>query len=531
MEKAHENPIKEDTLEMFSSQELSAIIVRQDQKIKTLSAQLAHSQQQSEKMALLTSELDWLKEQFKLLQHNRYAKTSEKQSSLQMELFDENEEEYQVDYTEDSKKETITYERKKPDRKSKYLDTSGLPREKRIIDLSEAEKRCNCGQCLEQFGEESKEELVFQPATLKVIEHIRLKYTCRHCKTVKMPKAVELPLSKSKAGAPLLAEIILNKYRYHLPFYRQRKMFAQHPIALSDSTIAGWAMQSAEQLAPLGVASWKQLSMVSALQADETPVKILNPEKKGYMWLYHCYLPGKRFILFDFNLSRSGDVVNARLKDFKGLLQTDAYSGYSQQRKRKDIVSLGCWDHARRKFTDVVKACGNNKSGKAGKMLEKIATLYKIEKEIKDLPFDERKAIRQKRSKPHLESLYSFLHKINAPPKSLLGVAVGYCKNQWSELIRYVDYGEAELANCWVENQVRPFAVGRRNWLFVGNEKSASKAALLYSLIQSCELNDIDPRRYLEYVLNQVHRMRRGEIDPMSLLPNMIDPALLENNP
>lgn len=153
--------------------------------------------------------------------------------------------------------------------------------------------------------------------------------------------------------------------------------------------------------------------------------------------------------------------------------------------------------------------------------------LYDIERRIKDLSFDERKAIRQEEAKPKLESIYLFLNRIHPPPNSLLGKAVTYMKNQWSELIRYVDYGEAQISNCWVENLVRPFALGRRNWLFVGNELSASRAALIYSLIQSCKLNAIDSRAYLEYVLNQVHALRRGEVNPKVLLPHTIDKALL----
>ena len=139
-------------------------------------------------------------------------------------------------------------------------------------------------------------------------------------------------------------------------------------------------MKAASQLAPLEDALWQQLTQVTCLQVDETPVKVLQPEKKGYMWVYHCYLPKQRFVLFDFNLSRGAKVVNERLKDFQGLLQTDGYSGYGTQRQRNDIITLGCWDHARRKFTDVVKACGQNKSGKAGQMLERIAKLYAIER-------------------------------------------------------------------------------------------------------------------------------------------------------
>jgi len=481
--------------------------------------------EQSNQIKKLSDKLNWLEEQIKLGKHKQFAKSSETQTALQLELFDENEEELQQP---DEEKQTVVYERKKANRNKKNLDTSLLPRETNIIDLSDEEKICACGHCLEKMGEESKEELVFTPASLKVIEHVRIKYTCKQCESIKTPKAIELPLSKSKAGAPLLAEIILNKYSYHLPFYRQSKMFARHPIVIPDNTIAGWVMAAAEQLEPLREAFFKEFSSINVLQADESPVKVLKPEKKGYMWFYHSYMPGKRFILLDFNLSRSAAVVDERLKGFKGLLQTDGYSGYTTQRKRDDIITLGCWDHARRKFTDVIKAAGNNKSGKAGKMVEKIAKLYKLEGEIKTLSVDERKSIRQQKAKPMLDSIFEFLHKINAPPKSLLYIATTYCKNQWPELIRYIDYGEAQISNCWIENQVRPFALGKRNWLFVGNEASAAKAALLYSLIQSCDLNQINPRPYLEYVLNQVHRLRRGEVDATSLLPHNIDVTLLK---
>mgnify|MGYP001328802740 CR=1 FL=1 len=502
---------------------------QQDYSLLSQSALLSIAEKQAQQIQTLTAHLAWFNEQFKLLKSKHYGKSSEQQSVLQPSLFDEDDQVQQVDPGEGPHQETITYTRSKPSRPEKHLDTRHLPREKHYIDLNAAEKQCGCGEALEKFGEDIKEELVFIPATLKVIEHIRAKYTCRECDTVKMPDVIELPLSKSKASAALLTEVMLNKYRYHLPFYRQRKLFAAHGMDIPDNTLGGWAMQSAERLEPLREAFYQQLSQVNVLQADETPVKILDPEKKAYVWLYHCYLPGKRFVLFEFNLSRSSRVVNERLKDFKGILQTDGYSGYEGLRRREDIINLGCWDHARRKFTDVVKAAGHNKSGKAGQMLEKIGKLYEIEREIKDLSFSERKRIRQAKAKPKLEAIYSFLYKTNAPPKSLLGVAVTYCKNQWAQLIRYVDHGEAQISNCFIENQVRPFAIGKKNWLFVGNEASASKAALLYSLIQSCELNKLDARKYLIYVLNQVHRMRRKEVDPATLLPNTIDPTLFKS--
>lgn len=504
-------------------------------RTQLLNVIIAQAEQYHDLKQMYESKINWFDEQLRLLKSKHYGKSSEQQSSLQalqMELFDEDEETLQCESApcNDPQKETITYTRSKPDRSHKHIDTTHLSREKKVYELSEAERSCTCGQSMVEFGEESKEEIIFIKPSMKVIEHVRKKYTCRHCDVAKMPPVIELPLSKSKASQSLLAEIILNKYRYHLPFYRQSKLFKSHGLTLADSTIAGWVMAAAERLSPLREVFYLQIAQVNLLQGDETPVKVLDPEKQGYMWVYHCYLPGKKFIVFEFSLTRSSSVVNERLKEFKGILQTDGYSGYEALRQRQDIISLGCWDHARRKFADVVKAAGNNKSGKAGEMLEKIGKLYDIEREIKDLPFEERKVIRQEQAKPKLDAIYSFLQKINAPPKTLLGQAVTYAKNQWPTLIRYVDHGEAQISNAWIENQIRPFALGKRNWLFVGNEASAQKAALLYSLIQSCELNNIDPRVYLEYVLQQVHRLRRKEVDPMTLLPNTIDQKLLNTS-
>ena len=534
MEIESQNSIKQADFSTLSASEIELILVnnqlllKQNAELKTRQSELEdESAELKNTQTELIKKINWFDEQFKLLKHKKFASSTEKLAVVQPQMFDEllieNEASAKAD---DSEVETST--RNKPQRKLKNVDTSHLPRERRVHDLSEEEKQCQCGRCLEKIGEEVKEVIEFKPASLKVIEHVRLKYTCRHCETIKTPPVIETPIPKSKASAGLLTEIILNKYSYHLPLYRQSKMFKPHHLEVPDNTLGGWVMKAADQLEPLGDALWDELNKTSALQADETPVKVLKPEKKAYMWLYHSYLPDKRFIIFDFSLGRSSEVVNARLKDFQGILQTDGYAGYNTQRKRADIISLGCWDHARRKFADVVKVCGKNKLGKAGKMLKKIGGLYDIERDIKHLSAEERKAIRQAKAKPKLEEIFEFLHQIHPPPKSLLSVAVTYCKNQWGDLTRYVDYGDAQLSNCWIENQVRPFAVGKRNWLFVGNVTSAARAALLYSLIQSCYLNDIDPRTYLEYVLGQVHQIRRKTVDPTSLLPHRIDKHLLQ---
>lgn len=474
----------------------------------------------------LEKEINWLKEQFKLAQHRKFGRSSENSQTLQMEIVF-NEDGCITELPEKDEVEQITYTRRKPKTRGRQLDTSKLPREQQLHDLRDDEKICVCGCQLKKIGEDISEQVERIPEQYKVIEHIRPKYVCPSCEIVKAAPKPECPIPKCMAGTSLITDVIIKKYEHHLPLYRQSKILLQAGLEIPDNTLGNWVMGSAEVLAPLDEALQQQFLKIGILQADETPVKVLKPDKSGYLWAYHSCQPGNRFVLFEFSLTRSGDNVNRRLKDYQGLLQTDGYSGYNEQRKRADVIHFGCWDHARRKFVEVIKINGNNKTGKAGEMLEIIDKLYEVEREAKDNSFMERKGIRQEKTKPLLELIHSKLQKINAPPQSALGKAVQYALNQWSCLSRYVGYGEIEISNCWVENQIRPFAVGRKNWLFVGNEVSANKSALLYSLIQTCKLNQIDPRRYLMFVLNQVHKMRRKEIDPETLLPQFIDKKLL----
>ena len=285
-------------------------------------------------------------------------------------------------------------------------------------------------------------------------------------------------------------------------------------------------MYAAEALVHLGEAQKQQIPLSRMLQADETKCKTLKPNKEGYLWGYHGCDPNNRFILFEYSPSRAAQAPNRVLKDFIGILQTDGYSGYADLRAKHTIISLGCWDHARRKLTDVIKVADKERKGRAAQLLQLVNRLYEIEREASPFSADERTQHRLTHAKPVLDLIKAQVETINAPPKSLLGVAVTYFNNQWPYLIEYIHHGEAPISNCWIENQIRPFAVGRKNWLFTGTPESANKAALLYSLIQTCKMNNINPRRYLEYVLNQAHAMRRGDVSATSLLPQFIDKSI-----
>jgi transposase len=496
--------------------------------VNDLEALISMVKAKENKIQALEKELNWFKEQFKLMRQRAFGPSTEKNKDLQIELiFNEGEASEALSETEEQQ-ETLTYTRRKPKECGRKIDTTKLERQVLVHDLLDEEKICQCGCALEKIGEDISEQVDHIPEQLKVIEHVRPKYCCRQCKTIKMAAKPDTPLPKSMATANLIADVILKKYLSHLPLYRQSALYHAQGYAIDDNTLGNWVMSAAEVLQPLSEAGFKQLLQAKVLQVDETPVKVLNPNKQGYMWAYHSCDTSNRFILFEFNLSRSSAKVNDRLGSYSGFLQTDGYSGYNTLRHQANITAFGCWDHCRRKFAEVVKISGHNKSGKAGEILLIIGKLYDIEALAKGKSHLDRKTMRQEKAKPILALLYERLKKINAPPQSALGKAVQYALNQWIYLIKYADYGEVEISNCWVENHIRPFALGRRNWLFVGNESSANKSALLYSLIQTCKLNQIDPRKYLVYVLNHAYKIRRKEINPTTLLPQFIDKKLVQ---
>jgi transposase len=487
---------------------------------------LDNQYKQSQKIAELEKQVTWFKHQFKLSSQRQFGKSSETSSSMNLSMFDEKMAENSKDADAASEKESITYTRKKKKSTGRRFDVSKFPKEQKIHDLEESKKVCGCGSTLKKVGEDSSIQVDYIPETFKVIEHITLKYCCRECETIQSAKKPETAIPKCMATAGFIAEVIIKKYEQHLPLYRQSKIFERLGAVIPDNTLGNWVMRAADALTPFGQALRGQISQTKVLQSDDTKVKTLNPNKQGYFWGYHGCDPGNRFVFFEYSSSRSASVPNETLKNFTGILQTDGYSGYNNLRAMPSVISIGCWDHARRKFTDIIKVADKNKNGKAAQLLIPINSLYEIEREAKEMSFEERKSHRQEYAKPILNFIHAEILKIDAPPKSLLGVAVTYAKNQWPYLIKYIDHGEVPMSNCWMENQVRPFAVGRRNWMFVGTPESANKAALLYSLIQTCRMHGIDPRKYLEYVLNLSNAMRRNDISPTSLLPQFIDKSI-----
>lgn len=404
------------------------------------------------------------------------------------------------------------------------IDTSGLPRYKMYHDLAENNQYCSCGCLLQRMGEEISEQLEVVPLRLYVIEHIRGKYTCAHCHTLTMAPKPMAPVPKAMAGGSLLTEVIISKYQYHLPLYRQSQIFASFNASLPDNTLGNWVWQSGSALMPLYEALWEEVLASSYLQVDETPVKILKPEKTAYLWAYHAPLKG--LVAFEFSLTRGGSVAEKRLENFKGLLQTDGYSGYQHLRARKDIRGFGCLTHARRKFSEVFKITKNSE-GIAASMIERLKPVYALEARMREqkLSFHTRKRLRQKQAWPLLRDLHKWLQKAlpGVPAKSALAEALRYTLKQWPYLIAYLRHGCVEIDTNWVENLIRPIALGKKNWLFVGNEDNGKIHALWFSLIISAIKNGLNPRVYVQFVLSKVHEIRMKKLDPKILLPHVIN--------
>jgi transposase len=380
------------------------------------------------------------------------------------------------------------------------------------------------------IGQDKSEQIEIIPVRHCKIEHIRLKYGCRPCDTVVMAPKPKAPLPKAIAGASLLTDVILNKYQYHLPLYRQSKIMQSYHLTISDKTLANWVQACGDALLKIYEAMWVILQH-RYLQVDETPVKVLETDKKGYVWAYFAPNVGKGLVVFEFSLTRESSVVQGRLQSFKGLLQTDGYSGYDALRKRDDIVGFGCLSHARRKFSDVVKISGDSQ-GIAALMIERMKPLYALEARLREAGAHHRvrKRLRQKIARPILKDIHHWLRSIRnkVMPKSKLGIAITYTLNQWPYLIAYLQHGMAEIDTNYVENKIRDIALGKKNWLFMGNEKCGKIHALWYTLIISAIINDINPRLYIHYILTKIHQLRRGEIDPLILLPDRIDINELE---
>ena len=492
--------------------------------IETLKALLLSERQLSaDKDVTIQGLLDknqYLIEQFRLAQQKQFGKSSEVDDG-QGDLF--NEAEALLDEAIESEVQAISYTRNKPKRK---LLPKDLPREVIVHDIPEDEKQCDCcGNDLHPMGKESSEQLEFIPAQIKVIEHVRFKYSCRACEksgtktTIRIAPVPLSPIPKSIATPSLLSQIITSKYQFSLPLYRQETMFKQHGIELNRKTMSEWMIKCATLFKPIIERLHEYLLQQSVIQADETTLRVLNEDKaKCYMWVYCTGTDSpqenglRNIVLYDYQNTRSGSCAVNYLHGFTGALQVDGYKGYEQT----DATLSGCWAHARRKFIEAQKAQGNGKTGKAQWAISHIQKLYRVEKLIKDKSAEEKAVLRGEQSLPLLEQYKNWLDKsaLQVPPKSAIGKAIAYNLNQWEKLNRYVDNGYLNIDNNRAERAVKPFVIGRKNWMFSNTASGAEASAVLYSLIETAKANGLTPFNYLMYLLEELPK-RSEDLEPL----------------
>ena len=398
-----------------------------------------------------------------------------------------------------------------------------MPREEIVHDLADEEKSCgHCGSDLSQIGVEEREQLETVSVHFVVKKHKRLKYACKCCgETVAMAKSPPQAIEKSSAGSNLLAQVLVDKYGDHLPLYRQEQRFTRHGIHINRSTLWGWINLSSLSLAPLKEAMIQDLLIVGHVFADETTMPTLREQtienrgkkaKTNYMWTYNGLSKEdqKPIVIYDFTQGRDGEYPEEFLKAFSGYVQVDAYAGYNglftgDEQHPPRCTCVGCWAHVRRKFYDARKA--NPKSiGK--QVLRMIAKLYKVEEACKKegLTLAQIKARRQKESQPVLEEIHAWLveYQPQVVPKSLLGQAISYALSNWKALNVYIKDGRLEIDNNRSERCIKGVVLGRKNYLFMGSVRGGKAAAIIYSLIETCKQNDVDPVAYLADVLARI---------------------------
>lgn len=400
---------------------------------------------------------------------------------------------------------TAAKRRSRPARKPLPED---LPRE--VITHLPPHSCCpDCGGALRQFGEDISEQLERIPATYKVIRHVRPKFACAACEHIVEAPAPARPIERGLPGPALLAHVLISKYGDHLPLYRQSQIFAREGVDLDRSTLAGWVGAASELLAPLVDQIRKHVLMASKIHADDTPVPVLAPgngnTKTGRLWTYvrddrPAGLQTAPAVWFTYSEDRKGEHPRLHLKDFKGALQADAYSGFHHLYGDGAIYEVACWAHTRRKFHDIHVAHASPITTEA---LARIGALYGIEEEVRGKPPEFRRDIRQARAKPLLEDLRRWMEKAlhSLSTKSETAGAIRYALTHWRALTRYLENGLLEIDNNAAERALRTVAIGRKNYLFMGSDSGGQRAASLYSLIGTAKLNGLDPAFYLRTVL------------------------------
>ncbi|WP_087738480.1 IS66 family transposase [Paraburkholderia piptadeniae] len=497
-----------------------------------LVAQLADRQREvgekERELQYRQTRIDQLTHELSVIKRQQFGKRSEQFNTEQMSLLDE---------AIDTDLAAIEAELEQlqpdtPERRSRQLQRprraplpAHLPRSD--IHHDPDTTTCHCGCELERIGEDISEKLDYTPGAFTVERHIRGKWVCRQCETLTQTPVPAHIIDKGIPTAALLAWVLVSKFADHLPLYRLERVCVRAGLAIPQSTLGDWVGVCGVRLRPLVDALREQILRQGVLHADETPVQMLSPGKgkthRAYLWAYATtQYASIKAVVYDFADSRAGEHARAFLGDWHGKLVCDDYSGYKNSFTR-GITEIGCAAHARRKFFELH---ANHQSEIAGQALKYFGTLYEIEREAAVLDPDARRALRHSRSRPVMDALHAWMsaQRCLVPEASGIAKALDYNLNRWAALTRYLDDGHVPIDNNWIENQIRPWATGRKNWLFAGSLRAGERAAAIMSLIRSAQLNGHDPLSYLKDVLTRLPTHRASDIE--QLLPHCWAPAL-----
>lgn len=394
-----------------------------------------------------------------------------------------------------------------------------LPRIRVEHDLSEQEKKCPCcGNERHRIGEEISEQLEYIPASLKVIQHARLKYACGHCEKHNTTTPIQTadkpsqPIEKGLPGPGLLAYVITSKLGDHLPLYRLERIFARHQVDIARSTMCAWMLAAAELVRPLVDLMTERVRQSKVIHTDETRVPVQDKDKcrSGRIWTYI----GDRdhpYIVYDYTPDRTRAGPSNWLAKYKGYLQADAYGGYDGIYCKGEVIEVACWAHARRKFFEAQDTDG----ARSAWMLAMVRELYAVEEQAKAMDNDARRELRQTHSVSILAKIKGWLDEQGqlVLPRSPMAQAITYTLNQWDALCVYTTAGFLNIDNNAAERALKRVAIGRKNWLFAGNDRAGATAATLYSLIASAESHGVDPQRYLTSVLAKIASTPVSQLD------------------
>lgn len=494
-------------LENLTKEELIALLSvrqKQEKEIKNLEHQNDHLQQENLYLKLQVEKLKRLA----FAQKRERFEGDPNQILLPFELAEPEQKEL-----EEQAAEKISYERKK--RASSHSGRQPLPDHLPVEEVEiHPEGDLSDMVCI---GTEVTEELEYRPASYFIRRFIRYKYAPKSKEGILIGSLPARLIDKGIAGPGLVASILVDKYMDHLPLYRQQQRLKRENIPIAASTIEGWARQGLEVLDILYEHLLKQTRAKGYLQADESPIKVQDPTKKGschqgYYWVYHCPLDGT--VLFDYQPGRGSGAAAHVLKGFKGYLQTDGYSVYEGIGSREGVTHLNCWAHARREFHNAL----TNDRDRSEIALAFIQTLYGVEAAAREqkLTAAGRKELRLTKSLPTLNAFVKWMtgeiKSGKVLPKSAIGKAMHYSLDRWDELCAYLFDGSLEIDNNLVENAIRPLALGRKNYLFAGSHDAAKRAAAIYSFFAMCKKEEVNPFEWLRHVFENIMDTKTSQL-------------------